>query len=137
MHHHAISRSFMFCITLLLLQPSGYVRAASLPFSQLWLHSSPCETIPLLLREALYACDSLNTRQQRDTLTIRILEDYCFRAHQVALECRYSLVAMMSLAARNAARNLLQSPNILLFRLSLKDIRAFLHEAQKYYDGTQ
>lgn len=103
-------------------------------FPQQAQSAPPCQTIVGLLDETAKALDSLARVPQRDSALISIVEHRAFTVHQRAIECRYSLTAMMSMAASNAAQKLRRAENILLFRLQVRDVRAFLDEARKYYN---
>jgi hypothetical protein len=91
-----------------------------------------------MLDRATALADSLAATRTRDTLRLaRIdsLSQLAFTAHHIALSSGLRLTAMMSKAASSAADKTRSAENILLFRMGVRDTKAFLSEAKKYCAG--
>jgi hypothetical protein len=85
-----------------------------------------------MLDRATTLADSLADSRTRDTLRLDSLSQMAFTAHHIALAGGLRLTAMMSKAASSAADKVRAAENILLFRMGVRDTKAFLADAKKY-----
>jgi hypothetical protein len=104
-------------------------------------NETQCTLVPSMLEQAERLADSLATpstaskgRSAHTIACIDSLAQIASTVHQISLGCGYRLTSMMSKAAANAATSLRAAQNVLLFRMGVRDTKAFLREARIYYD---
>lgn len=95
--------------------------------------TSTCKQLEVLFASADSVCVVLAQSAKRDTATMQHLHRLTEQMHSTAQTCGLRLTAMMSKAAASAAKHLWASANILLFRMGVRDTRAFITEARRYY----
>jgi hypothetical protein len=77
----------------------------------------------------LLAC--LETVPRRDSSTIVFLSAYCRASSVEALQCRYHTIAMFFVSLANNALSLQRSRNILLFRMTISDMRVVVRDIER------
>jgi hypothetical protein len=94
-----------------------------------------------MLQTAQSLLSQLTAAQKRDSAQIDSLVSLTHIAHNDALACKTEpqahLAAMMLLAASSSAQKLLSAPNVIMFRLGVRDIQLFLTEARRYWQGVK
>jgi len=95
--------------------------------------TNACKQLEVLFASTDSVCTVLEHSTKRDTATMQHLHHLTEQAHTTARTCGLRLTAMMSKAAASAAQHLWASANILLFRMGVRDVRAFVTEARRYY----
>jgi hypothetical protein len=85
-----------------------------------------------LLHRATQLLEVLAQATRRDSVLVDSLSHTAHAAHTAALEARHYRTAMMSQAAAQTAKRLHHAPNILLFKLNVRDTQLFVGEARRY-----